>query len=105
VRTAKGAYVLQLSAVTTATLGREGQYVITVIPERRRVPDAGRLRDRFSLTPREAQVANLLALGNSNRQLARALGISEHTARRHTERVLSKLGVTSRAQVAAKLSD
>lgn len=61
------------------------------------------LRQRFGLTAREVQVARLLALGRRNAELAHELGISEFTARRHTERVLRKLGVESRAQVAGRL--
>jgi hypothetical protein len=41
--------------------------------------------------------------GNTNAELARALGTSPHTAERHTERVLARLGVRSRHDVAARL--
>jgi DNA-binding CsgD family transcriptional regulator len=57
------------------------------------------LRDRYQLTKRESEVARLLAVGESNAQIAEALSISEHTARRHTEQVMLKLGVRSRAAV------
>jgi DNA-binding CsgD family transcriptional regulator len=65
-------------------------------------PAAG-LGPRFRLTSREAEVALLLAQGYSNAELARRLGISPHTARHHTESVLAKLGVRSRAQAGALL--
>ena len=58
------------------------------------------LADRYPLTGRETEVAHLLLLGRSNAAVAAALGISESTARHHTERVLVKLGVSSRAEVA-----
>jgi len=58
------------------------------------------LMARYQLTPREAEVARLLAVGKSNAEIAAELLISEHTARRHTEQVLLKLGVRSRAAVA-----
>jgi DNA-binding NarL/FixJ family response regulator len=61
------------------------------------------MRERFRLTAREIGVARLLALGKSNADIAKALSISEHTSRRHTEQVLSKLGLRSRAAVAASL--
>lgn len=57
----------------------------------------------FGLTPRQWDVARLLARGVSNADIAATLGISPHTARRHTERVLRKLEVNSRAQVATKV--
>ncbi|HUP19001.1 MAG TPA: helix-turn-helix transcriptional regulator, partial [Gemmatimonadota bacterium] len=59
--------------------------------------------ERYRLTPRETQVARLLAAGRSNAEVASDLAISPHTARRHTERVLAKLAVASRAQVADAL--
>jgi DNA-binding NarL/FixJ family response regulator len=53
------------------------------------------------LTPRERQVAALVATGRTNRQIGRALGISEKTAEVHLHHVMSKLDVRSRAEVAA----
>ena len=57
------------------------------------------------LTPREAQVARLVAAGLATKAVAFRLGISAHTARHHTERVFEKLGVRSRAGVAALLAN
>lgn len=61
------------------------------------------LAARFFLTSREMEAAQLLRTGLSNRAIAAALGISVNTARRHVEHVLLKLGVHSRAAVAARL--
>jgi DNA-binding NarL/FixJ family response regulator len=61
---------------------------------RRRVKSEG-------LTPRELEVARLLADGLTNRQVGLRLGISGKTAENHVDRILSKLGFASRAQVAA----
>jgi DNA-binding NarL/FixJ family response regulator len=55
------------------------------------------------LTPREMEVAMLLSQGLSNAAIASELGISSHTARHHTQRILSKLEVHSRAAAGAKL--
>jgi len=60
---------------------------------------------RYRLTKREIDVARLLALGKSNCEIAATLSISEHTCRHHTERVLAKLGVRSRAGVGASLRE
>jgi predicted ATPase/DNA-binding CsgD family transcriptional regulator len=54
-----------------------------------------------SLTPRELEVARLVARGRSNKQIAAELVISQRTAEGHVERILAKLGFTSRAQLAA----
>ena len=57
--------------------------------------DAGRL----GLTPREREVAALVARGLTNRQIAAALVISERTAMKHVEHILDKLEFSSRVQV------
>ena len=62
-----------------------------------------RLQEEYGMTPREVEVAQLLAEGLSNAALARRLGVSPHTARHHTQRVLGKLGVHSRAEAGARL--
>jgi predicted ATPase/DNA-binding NarL/FixJ family response regulator len=53
------------------------------------------------LTPRERQVAALVASGRTNRQIGRVLGISEKTTEVHVHHVMSKLDARSRAEVAA----
>jgi DNA-binding NarL/FixJ family response regulator len=61
------------------------------------------LKERFRLTRRELEVAQLLAKGRSNQAIARELKISAHTARHHTQRILSKLEVHSRGEAGAKI--
>ena len=56
---------------------------------------------RFDLTGRENQVLELLAEGQSNRQIARTLFISERTVAVHVSRILAKLGVPNRTAAAA----
>jgi DNA-binding CsgD family transcriptional regulator len=53
------------------------------------------------LTPRECDVAELIARGLGNRQIATALGRSPRTIDRHVENILAKLGYSSRARLAA----
>ena len=53
------------------------------------------------LTPRQLEVAALVAQGLSNRQIAEALVISERSAESHVERSRARLGLRSRAQLAA----
>jgi non-specific serine/threonine protein kinase len=53
------------------------------------------------LTEREQQVAELIAEGLSNKEIGARLVISARTARGHVEHILTKLGFTSRAQIAA----
>lgn len=56
---------------------------------------------RSRLTRRELDVVRLVASGATNRDVARALSISEKTVARHLSNMFSKLGVTSRAGVTA----
>lgn len=63
----------------------------------------GELRETSGLTRAEARVAGLLARGCGNADIAAELSISPHTARRHTERVMLKMGARSRAEVAGKV--
>ena len=53
------------------------------------------------LTPREREVADLVAEGLTNRQIAERLVLSERTAQNHVQHVLTKLGLSNRAQVTA----
>jgi LuxR family maltose regulon positive regulatory protein len=54
------------------------------------------------MTPRELEVLHLLARGLSNRAIAERLITSEATVKSHVHRLISKLGVTSRAQVVVR---
>ncbi|NUR99997.1 MAG: helix-turn-helix transcriptional regulator, partial [Kribbellaceae bacterium] len=56
------------------------------------------------LSPREREVAELVAAGASNREIATRLVISERTAQNHVQHILSKLGFVNRAQIAAWMS-
>lgn len=54
-----------------------------------------------ALSARELEVATLVAQGLTNRQIADRLVISERTAQHHVQHILTKLGFTSRSQIAA----
>jgi DNA-binding CsgD family transcriptional regulator len=56
------------------------------------------------LTPREREVAGLIAEGFSNREIAVRLVISERTAESHVERIMDKLAVRNRAEIAARVA-
>ncbi|MCP2317699.1 non-specific serine/threonine protein kinase [Nocardia amikacinitolerans] len=64
-------------------------------------PESG----RCILTKRERQVADLIAQGMTNRQIAAELVISQRTAQGHVEHILTKLGFTSRTQIAAWIAE
>jgi two-component system NarL family response regulator len=52
------------------------------------------------LSPRELEVLRLVAQGLSNKQIAYALHIAEHTAKNHVKNVLDKLGTHDRTEAA-----
>lgn len=53
------------------------------------------------LTPREHEIAELVAAGHTNRDIAARLAIAPRTVESHVEHILSKLGFASRARIAA----
>ena len=58
-----------------------------------------------NLTVREQEIARLIAGGKSNRAIAEQLVLSERTIEKHVEKIFSKLGFSSRSQVAAWVVD
>jgi NarL family two-component system response regulator LiaR len=59
-----------------------------------------RRRPLDQLSPREQEVLAALARGRSNRQIAKALQISEETVKAHVSSILAKLGLADRTQAA-----
>lgn len=55
----------------------------------------------IKLTPRGQQIAELVALGLSNKQIAQRIFLSERTVEWHVEQVLNRLGFSSRSEIAA----
>ena len=104
-RTAAAVYDVRGALVGPGVLGR-GPMAVVVLE--RTTPGRQALEgmaERFHLTPRELAVAQHLAEGRSNQEVARLFGVSIHTARRHVEHILLKLAVHSRAAVGARLRD
>jgi DNA-binding NarL/FixJ family response regulator len=68
------------------------------VPSPRRHAESQRLR---FLTRREREALRRIAEGESTKEIARAMQVSQSTARTHVQNVLTKLGVRSRLQAAA----
>lgn len=56
----------------------------------------------LDLTKRELETIQLISAGLSNKEIATALSISEHTAKFHVANVARKLGVTKRIEIAMR---
>ena len=66
---------------------------------RARLPAA--VAGRSPLSPRELEVARLVARGLTNKQIGETLFVSERTAENHVQHILVKLGFSNRSQIAA----
>jgi DNA-binding NarL/FixJ family response regulator len=66
---------------------------------RARLPAAS--AGRSPLSPREVEVAKLVARGMTNKQIGETLFVSERTAENHVQHILVKLGFSNRSQIAA----
>lgn len=64
------------------------------------LPEEEKLSPFDELTPRETEILCLLAEGQSNKVIARNLGISDGTVKLHVKAILRKLGVHSRVEAA-----
>ena len=84
-----------VAGVRLAAVG-EAATVRLVSPDRREGETSG-----IELTPRELDVLALLAEGASNKDIARRLGISVHTAKFHVGSLLEKLDATGRTDAVA----
>ncbi|HEX7239090.1 MAG TPA: helix-turn-helix transcriptional regulator [Longimicrobiaceae bacterium] len=103
--TSDGAYLLWGWCVELGRYGLGRLTLMTVQPPPPELPSDTVLRERWELTPRELEVAKLMAEGRSNADIALALGIAPNTVRSHTEKVFRKLDVRSRAEVGPKFRD
>jgi ATP/maltotriose-dependent transcriptional regulator MalT len=63
--------------------------------------DARSAAGAHALTPRQLEVLRLVAAGKTNREIAAALVISEHTVARHVQNIFATLGVASRTAATA----
>ena len=112
-RAGASGYVLKGTAVElllTAIRGTRGETILspsaaaTVVRELQRAAGAAPLTPS-GLSPRQVEVARLVARGACNKEIAVALGVAEGTVKNHVTHVLEKLGVENRTQAALRARD
>jgi DNA-binding NarL/FixJ family response regulator len=86
-----------LAAVRSAAAGHAP---IDARVARALLPDRSANRPADSLSPREQEVLRLVAEGLANKQIGRALGITERTVKAHLSRVFRQIGVADRTSAA-----
>jgi DNA-binding CsgD family transcriptional regulator len=64
----------------------------------------GAFTQRYRLSPREAQVVELVLLGYRNRDIAGTLGTSPATVKKHLTHVFDKVGVDTRTQLVSRIA-
>lgn len=93
-------HVYELRAEPLLHAGEEGPVMMLAVE---RIGDAAAgpttLEERFGLSPRQAEVASLLAERLTSKEIAARLGISRNTVRTHVEATMQRLGVHRRQEV------
>lgn len=100
-RTRSGRWVA-VHASPMAGLG-EGHHVAVVIEPAKPAELAPMILLAHGLTKREGQVAQLTLQGKTNKRVARDLRISEHTVEDHLKAIFTKVGVSSRGELTARI--
>ena len=100
-RTRSGRWVV-VHASKMARLG-DGQHVAVVIEPAKPAELAPIILLAHGLTRREGEVAQLALQGNTNKRVARDLRISEHTVEDHLKAIFTKVGVSTRGELAARI--
>lgn len=77
----------------------QGELVVAAVPAAL-LKGLGHDRGPSRLTDRELEVLRLVPTGQTNQEIARWLGITEHTAKEHLANILAKLGLDNRVQAA-----
>jgi PAS domain S-box-containing protein len=99
-RDAQDGKTLTMNVHKSLSHSEDGKNEIVVVINHQAQPCGA--RNNYLLSPRESSVLELLVRGNSQKQIAIALGISHHTVADYLKAIYIKLGVQSRTQAQLK---
>lgn len=102
-RDRRGRWLVLHASTLTSDAGPTADAVAVVIEPATSSEIAPIIIDAYSLTPREREVVGALASGDTTSEIAARLFMSQHTVRDHIKAVFDKVGVSSRAELVAKL--
>lgn len=96
-----GGHLLQLDVRKSSSWAPDGSAELLAVLNTK-IQSNACAQHNYLLSPREIGVLELLVQGNSQKHIAKALGISNFTVNDHLKSIYSKLGVTSRTQAQLK---
>ena len=102
---AAAADLIILQPVTLDGMPEPEWFVLVVERRAARRLTSDNVQQRFGLSPRQAEVALLLAQGHTTADIAKMLELTTHTVRHHAEQVLQRLNVRTRQQAMVRLRD
>lgn len=101
-RTSTGRWLALHASCMRDSQGRPGHIAVVIEPANS-AQIAPIIVEAYNLTPREQQITQAVAKGLSNADIAADLFVSVHTVRDHLKAVFSKLSVSSRGELVAKI--
>lgn len=101
----RGSKRVRLQPVTLDGMTEPEWFVLAVERRAARRLTSDNVQQRFGLSPRQAEVALLLAQGHTTAEIAKMLDLTTHTVRHHAEQVLQRLNVRTRQQAMVRLRD
>ena len=102
-RDQRGRWLVLHASALTSNRGASPDSVAVVIEPAKSSEIAPIIIEAYSLTPRERDVVGAVASGDTTSEIAARLFLSQHTVRDHIKTVFEKVGVSSRAELVAKL--
>ena len=101
ISSAGGPYSVRAVPLYRSSSGKNPSHTMVILERcaHKRKLDINKVKERFNLTEREAEVVGEIAKGATNHEIASTLSISEHTVKDHVKNIMNKFGVNSRTLI------